>query len=632
MTNHLLSIMIALPFLGGLAVFAFSGWSPDMVRRVSMGVALLTAILALVAYGEFDAQRAQLADNGVVLVEDYALDAAADSGLPVILRFKLGLNGISMPLVLLTALLTPLAILASFTGIQTREREYYALMLLLFGTMLGVFCARDLLLFYVFFEFTLIPLYFLIGVWGGNERRKAANMFFIYTLSGSMLTFAGVLYIGWKASQLTGGVMAFDFATLSQLAEQGLLSSTEQWWLFLAFFAGFAIKVPLFPFHTWLPLAHVEAPTAGSVILAAVLLKLGTYGFLVICMPFFPVGAMQWAPFVGVLALAGIIYGALAAWVQEDVKRLVAYSSVSHLGYCLLGMFCLKMSGMTGSVLYMVNHGLSTGALFLIIGMIYERYHTRDMAKIGGLARKMPIMAFFLIFFTISSIGLPGLNGFVSEFMVLLGTFVSQQADDVATQGGPYGIWYAAFGATGILLGAIYMLFMARRVLFGELTEPEGGFDDSAGLTQDLTRREIGILVPLAAACIWLGVYPKPVMDMMEPSLQPILATVAKVDRSQFGDDRQAAPGRAVASDSPTFAGAKDGAPGIEVAGNHIDEGRLVTRETAVAKVSSPAQGGGRGEGLIPLPAEGEIRAAIDHVVLTDDSAATASHTDKEAR
>ena len=563
MLNHILTIMIAVPFIGGIAIFAFASWSPQMVRRVAMGTALITFVLALVALGKFDAHRADLANNGVLLVESYTLDSGSE--LPVILQYKLGVNGISMPLVLLAALLTPLAIWASFTGIKTREREYYALMLLLFGTMLGVFCARDLLLFYVFFEFTLIPLYFLIGVWGGSERRKAANMFFIYTLSGSMLTFAGVLYVGWKASQLTGGVMAFDFETLLQLAEQGLLTAGEQWWLFLAFFAGFAIKVPLFPFHTWLPLAHVEAPTAGSVILAAVLLKLGTYGFLVICMPFFPAGAMQWAPFVGVLAVVGIIYGALAAWVQEDVKRLVAYSSVSHLGYCLLGMFCLKMAGMTGSVLYMVNHGLSTGALFLIIGMIYERYHTRDMAKIGGLARKMPIMASFLIFFTMSSIGLPGLNGFVSEFMVLLGTFISSAPDAVATQGGPYGIWYAVFGASGILLGAIYMLFMARRVLFGKLTEPDGGFDDSAGLTQDLTQREVGILIPLALACVYLGVYPKPMMDMMEPSLQPILASVARVDRTQFDGQRRATPGRAVALDSPTLARVMDGAPDAAV-------------------------------------------------------------------
>ncbi|MFQ5501267.1 MAG: NuoM family protein, partial [Phycisphaerae bacterium] len=381
-----------------------------------------------------------------------------------------------------------------------------------------------------FFEFTLIPLYFLIGIWGGPQRQKAANMFFIYTLTGSMLTFAAVLYLGWKASMFPLGpagarIFTFDLDVLYRLAAEGYLSSAEQWWLFIAFFAGFAIKVPLFPLHTWLPLAHVEAPTAGSVILAAVLLKLGTYGFLRLSLPMLPTATIALAPIIGVLAIVGILYGAVAAWVQTDIKKLVAYSSVSHLGFCLLGMFSLKMAGLTGSLLYMVNHGLSTGALFLVVGMIYERYHTREMAEIGGLARKMPIMAFFLLVFTMSSIGLPGLNGFVSEFLVLLGTFTS--AESRFGVAGPLGIWYAVPAATGILLGAIYMLHMARRVLFGPLKEPGHGFDDSAGLTQDLTPREVGILAPIALCCLFLGIYPKPVMNAMEPALdRAVLARV----------------------------------------------------------------------------------------------------------
>lgn len=537
----LLSILIALPIFGAIVVFSTS-WDPAMIRRWSFGVSIATFIVALAAMASFMQHTDELAGGGYVLTESHEWAASDSADVPLRLAYKVGLDGISMPLMLMTAFLTPLAVLASFTSIQTRHREYYALLLLLFGAMLGVFCARDLLLFYVCFEFTLIPLYFLIGIWGGSQRQKAANMFFLYTLAGSMLTFAGVLYLGWKASLVSidgASAFTFDLDVIYELLHTGGLSATEQWWLFVAFFAGFAIKVPLFPFHTWLPLAHVEAPTAGSVILAAVLLKLGTYGFLRVSLPVFPAAAIELAPVMGTLAVVGIIYGALAAWVQSDVKRLVAYSSVSHLGFCLLGMFCMKMAGLTGSLLYMVNHGLSTGALFLIVGMIYERYHTREMDQIGGLARKMPIMAFFLIFFTMSSIGLPGLNGFVSEFLVLLGTFVSQRVDHGSA--GNLGIAYAVPAATGILLGAIYMLYMARRVLFGPVKEPGHGFDDSAGLTQDLNRREIGILAPIAIVCLFMGVYPKPVIEWMEPSLKQVLVRLTDVNhewqRAAIEDD-----------------------------------------------------------------------------------------------
>ncbi|HPF38259.1 MAG TPA: NADH-quinone oxidoreductase subunit M [Phycisphaerae bacterium] len=548
----LLSILIATPICGAIVIFATS-LDPATIRRFALGVSLLTCVIAVVALATFMGQTADLSNGGQLLVENHTWVASDAAVAPLRLSYKLGVDGISLPLMLMTAMLTMLAIWASFTAIQTRHREYYALLLLLLGAMLGVFCARDLLLFYVCFEFTLIPLYFLIGIWGGAERQKAANMFFLYTLAGSMLTFAGVLYLGWKASSVVtdaGRAFTFDFDVIYQLWSSGGLSVTEQWWLFLAFFAGFAIKVPLFPFHTWLPLAHVEAPTAGSVILAAVLLKLGTYGFIRVSLPVFPQAAIQLGQVMGLLAVIGIIYGALAAWVQTDVKRLVAYSSVSHLGFCLLGMFCMKMAGLTGSVLYMVNHGLSTGALFLIVGMIYERYHTREMDQIGGLARKMPIMAFFLIFFTMSSIGLPGLNGFVSEFLVLMGTFISARVDnDVA---GPLGIGYAIPAATGILFGAIYMLYMARRVLFGPLKEPEHGFDGSTGLSQDLNRREVGILTPIAIACIFLGVYPKPVIEWMEPSLAPVLERVAGA--SSGGWQRATAERESEAGETPGVA------------------------------------------------------------------------------
>ncbi|RIK64837.1 MAG: hypothetical protein DCC65_13350 [Planctomycetota bacterium] len=539
--DHILSIVIFLPIVGAAVLFSRTAWQPDAIRRFALGFSLLTlffALLALVFY------LAKAHEPGIA-AGDWRLSEKADwlvgdaESVPLRIQYYIGVDGIGLPLMLLTALLTPLAIWGSFSGIQERHREYYALMLLLHGAMLGVFCARDLLLFYVFFEFTLIPLYFLIGIWGGSQRQKAADMFFIYTLSGSMLTFAGVLYLGWKASTIAFGEagvreFTFDLDRLYLLAAQGHLSLDVQWWLFVAFFAGFAIKVPLFPLHTWLPLAHTEAPTAGSVILAAVLLKLGTYGFLRLSLPMLPLAAVELAPAIGWLSVAGIIYGALAAWVQSDVKKLVAYSSVSHLGFCLLGMFSLKLAGLTGSVLYMVNHGLSTGALFLIVGMIYERYHTREIDKLGGLARKMPVMAFFLVVFAFASVGLPGLNGFVSEFLVLLGTFTSSKMSNGFS--GPLGIPFAAVAASGILLGAIYMLYMVASVLFGPVKEPEHGFDDSTGLTQDLTPREAGILAPLAIACLLLGVFPKPVINLMEPSLNTaVLARFAPAGSAMAG-------------------------------------------------------------------------------------------------
>jgi NADH-quinone oxidoreductase subunit M len=429
-----------------------------------------------------------------------------------VLRYHVGLDAISLPLVALTGLLVPLSVACSFTSIRTRVREYYAWLLALTTGMIGVFAARDVLLFYIFFEFTLVPLYFLIGIWGGPERRYAANKFFLYTFVGSVITFAGIMYLGLRAAQIHGtSVIDFDLVRLSSLLlGPGGLSAREQSLLFVAFFCGFAIKVPLFPLHTWLPLAHTEAPTAGSVLLAGVLLKLGTYGFLRFALPMVPAGALTWARPMGVLAVAGIIWGALCCWVQSDVKKLVAYSSVSHLGFCMLGMFSLLPIGLSGSVLYMVNHGLSTGALFLVVGMIYERYHTRNLDQIGGLARQMPILAFFFVLFVLSSIGLPGLNGFVSEFTVLLAAFNS----DVL------GRWYGVLGATGILLGAVYMLYATGKVLFGPLKEPAGTPDLSAGLTRDLTPREAAILVPIAVLVVVLGVYPRLITDTLDPALQ----------------------------------------------------------------------------------------------------------------
>ena len=516
--EHILSSIIFLPIFGAAVLFAGTRWTAASVRRWAMLISLITLALTLGATWQFSAaaRSGGLFTGATVLTEQYGWITSGGSENLLRIQYYVGLDGISLVLLLLTAFLTPLAVWGSFSGIRERHREYYALMLLLHGSMLGVFCARDLLLFYIFFEFTLIPLYFLIGIWGGPQREKAANMFFIYTLAGSMLTFAGVLYLGWKAS-LHFGLFTLELDKLYELAAAGALSSAEQWWLFLAFFAGFAIKVPLFPLHTWLPLAHTEAPTAGSVLLAGILLKLGTYGFLRFSLPMVPGGATEWAQVMAGLAIAGIIYGALCCWVQRDVKKLVAYSSVSHLGFCMLGMFSLLPIGLSGSVLYMVNHGISTGALFLVVGMIYERYHTRDISQLGGLARRMPILAFFLILFVLSSIGLPGLNGFVSEFTVLFAAFNSPTL----------GPWYGAIGATGILLGAIYMLHMAGTVLFGPVKEPAGTPDLSTGLSRDLNAREIAILTPLAVLVVLLGAYPRLITDTLDPALSSqILARV----------------------------------------------------------------------------------------------------------
>ena len=468
-----------------------------------------------------------------VISGSYALNCVVpwiggQSGSYLEITYRVGVDGISVWLLVLTALLTPLAIAASFSSIRDRSKEYYVLLLLLEVGMLGVFCARDLIVFYIFFEFTLIPLFFLIAIWGGPERRRAANKFFIYTLAGSVLTFAGIIYMGSITLASSMNAVSFEISALIELAKNGEIPVEAQWWLFLAFAAGFAIKVPLFPFHTWLPLAHTEAPTAGSVILAGVLLKLGTYGFCRLNIPMFPVATRQLAPVIAVIAIIGIIYAALAAWVQRDVKKLIAYSSVSHLGYCMLGLFSLKVVGITGGVLYMVNHGLSTGALFLVVGCMYERYHTRDIDHVGGLAKRMPWLAFFLIFFTLSSIGLPGLNGFVGEFLVLLGTATSATTGD-GFRPGPLGFGYAIPAAVGIILSAVYMLWMCQRLLFGPLKEPANTPDTSAGLSVDLTRREISILAPIALCCVFLGVYPKPLMLTINASVEANILTGAAI-------------------------------------------------------------------------------------------------------
>jgi len=448
--------------------------------------------------------------------------------------FNLHVDTIGLWLVLLTTFLTPLTIAFSMGSIHERQREFYAWMNALLFTMLGVFVSGDLLLFYTFFELTLVPMFFIIGIWGGTQRRYAAGKFFLFTFTGSVFTLAAAIYVGMRAN-------SFDISQVVNFAQHNL-TQFERWWVALGFLIGFAVKVPLFPVHTWLPLAHTEAPTPGSVILAGVLLKLGTYGLLRLAIP---IGVLHsggvaftgLVHFVGVICIIGVIYAALVAWVQPDIKKLVAYSSVSHLGFCILGLFALNEIGFEGSVLYMINHGLSTGAMFLVVGMIYDRYHTRDINELSGLAKRMPILAFFFVFFVMASIGLPGLNGFWSEFLTILGAFTSDSL-------GPA---YGAFAALGIILGAVYMLHMTARVIWGPLKTPAvhgeahghaptGGDVHGHPLAEphpshpgDINAREIAILIPIALAVIVLGVKPGVVTDHMLKPVQEVLSPMDKL-------------------------------------------------------------------------------------------------------
>ncbi len=453
------------------------------------------------------------------------------------ITFTFGADSVALLLVLLTTLLVPLCVWGSFTAISERVKEYYAWLLVIEAAMVGVFVARDLIFFYICFEFTLIPMYFLIAIWGSGDRARACTKFFLYTFTGSLIALAGLLYVAWQYAEanamiLTDGAgqlvrdlsWSFDIASLTSFASSQLTTS-EQAWVLAALLAGFAVKVPLFPLHTWLPLAHTEAPAAGSVILAGVLLKLGTYGLYRFVLPMVPEAVVEYAPAIAVISIIGIIYAALICWVQDDLKRLVAFSSVSHLGFCVLGLVALNPLGAQGSVLYMINHGLSTGALFFLIGMIYERYHTRDMHEMSGLSKVMPVWAFFMVFFTMSSVGLPGLNGFVSEFLCLIGAFTA--SPDAATFPGRLGPWYAVAAGAGMILAAMYLLMMVGKTVFGPLKEPAvaAGAHHGPTLPADLSWREIGVLAPLAVLCVYLGFQPKPVTDAVEGSIDDLLAT-----------------------------------------------------------------------------------------------------------
>ncbi|MGA1778982.1 MAG: complex I subunit 4 family protein [Planctomycetota bacterium] len=483
------------PLLGALLLAFVNRKNESVMRQGALVVSLVTLLLSLVMLVAFEPQN-----------PGYQFEENSSWSETLGIRYHLGLDGISVLLVLLTTFSMPLVLLSTWRAVTDRVKEYQIALLVLQAGMLGAFVALDLILFYLFWEAMLIPMYFIVGIWGGKQRIKAAWTFFIYTMVGSLLMFVAILYI----RSHTG---TFDLPEVLRQLRSDPIDEGIQRWLFAAFALSFAIKVPIFPLHSWLPLAHVQAPTAGSVVLAGVLLKMGTYGFIRFGIPLFP-GAAVWAtPFICWLAVIGIIYGALLAWRQSDIKKLVAYSSVSHLGYVVLGIFLFRTSGessqlisegMIGAIIQMVNHGLSTGMLFLLIGIIYERRHTREIDNFGGIAKVMPVYSTFFIIATLSSIGLPGLNGFVGEFLILKGSFTANPL-------------FGALAATGVILGAVYMLMLCRRFLFGPVIHQENA------QLPDVSTREVIYLVPLVVMMVWIGLFSKSFTDLISPTVHHYL-------------------------------------------------------------------------------------------------------------
>lgn len=491
--NHVLTWLVGLPTIAALVVLFTPRQWLGALRNFSVGVMILEFAISLVLLaGDFSTRAYQFTAN-YPLVESYGI------------QYKVGVDGISLWLVLLTTFMTPIALYGSWTSVKTKVKEFALAFLLLESAMIGAFISLDLFVFYIFWELMLVPMYLIIGIWGGPDRVYASVKFFLYTMVGSLLMFVAILYVVVEYKN-TAGAYTFDITLLSNL----IVEREVQYLLFGAFALAFAIKVPMFPFHTWLPDAHVQAPTGGSVILAAVLLKMGTYGFVRFAMPLFPLASHIFAPTLAVLAVVGIIYGGYCAWVQQDVKKLVAYSSVSHLGFVMLGLFSVTRQGVAGAILQMVSHGISTGALFLLVGVIYERRHTRLLSEMGGLAKVMPLYTLVFVIVAMSSVGLPGTNGFIGEFMVLNGTFVSDRL--------PFPFFFALAAATGVIIAAIYMLHATLKMFWGELDNPKN--ENLA----DMGRREFSVLAPLVVLVFVIGVFPGVFLDKMNPAVEGFLA------------------------------------------------------------------------------------------------------------
>ncbi len=583
--SGLFLLLLALPLGTAVASALLGSGRAAAVRWLSLGSALASLLLATILSVQFAAARLDQTSTDAKSPSTFPdewirfstrtnllpLHTTANGTVDSAIQFYVGIDGLNVWLILLTALLMVSSVLVSWTAITERVNEFHAWLFVLQLGMTGVFASFDIILFYAFFELTLVPLFFLIGIWGGPQRQYAARKFFIYTLTGSLVTLLGIVSLALTLPQIESQrdptrtpLLTFaipeliakvdalndklpkDIQELEQAPpdfEPHLLKERRerldswhrvQMWVFLAMMCGFAVKVPMVPVHTWLPLAHVEAPTAGSVLLAGVLLKLGTYGFLRLCVPLAPDASLRiGAPLLGGLAVVGILYGAFCALAQDDVKKLVAYSSVSHLGYCMLGLFALNEVGMTGSLMQMINHGLSTGALFLLVGMLYERYHTRKMADYGGMGSRLHLMAVFMVFITMSSVGLPGLNGFLGEWLVISGMY-----DFTGTQ--VRGTLLAGLSAVGVVLGAWYMLTMVRQIFFGPLKEPHR---EGHGVIGDLNGREIATLVPLAVLCLALGVYPKPFFKAVSPEIR-VLAGIADAARRRAAAEQSPVPPR----------------------------------------------------------------------------------------